>query len=73
MTDRTEGPSAEQEVEHLAGQCATLLRENERLRSVLSDIWQAWTVDCVDGDNILARLGERIKAALDGQLTSEEK
>jgi hypothetical protein len=37
MTDRTEGPSAEQEVEHLAGQCATLLRENERLRAVLSD------------------------------------
>jgi hypothetical protein len=38
MTDRTEGPSAEQEVEHLAGQCATLLRENEQLRSALNKI-----------------------------------
>jgi hypothetical protein len=28
------GPSAEQEVEHLAEQCSTLLRENERLRDL---------------------------------------
>ena len=33
--DRSEGPTAEQEVEHLAGQCATLLRENERMRICL--------------------------------------
>jgi hypothetical protein len=36
--DRSDGPTAEQEVEHLAGQCATLLRENERLRAALERI-----------------------------------
>ncbi len=35
MFEYLECPTAEQEVEHLAGQCTTLLRENERLRAVL--------------------------------------
>ena len=35
--DRSEGPTAEQEVEHLAGQCTALLRENERFRRGLEN------------------------------------
>ena len=43
VPDRSEGPTAEQEVEHLAGQCTTLLRENERMRAAIEGIVE-WSV-----------------------------
>ena len=59
--DRSEGPTAEQEVEHLAGQCTTLLRENERLRAALNQFVAA--CDTAPPTGLIREIGMARKAA----------